>query len=41
MENPYLIPIIVTLVTAMVIGAIYLLMLLLREGGEEQETDEE
>lgn len=36
--NDYLIPIIVTLVTAMIIGAIYLLTLLLSEGKSEQES---
>ncbi len=41
MENPILIPLIVTGVVAMIIGASYLLMLVLREGREEQEHDDE
>ncbi len=41
MDNQYLIPLLVTLVTAMIIGAIYLIMHLLRDGKEEQEQDDE
>ena len=41
MENPYLIPIIVTLVTAMALGAIYLLVLLARDGQPEEAHDDE
>lgn len=41
MDNQYLIPLLVTLVTAMTIGAIYLIMQLLRDGREEQEQDDE
>ncbi len=31
MENDYIIPLIVTLITAMIVGAVYLFMLLLRD----------
>ncbi len=41
MENPYLIPIIVTLVTAMTLGAIYLLVLLLNDGKSDAGHDDE
>lgn len=41
MENPYLIPIIVTLVTAMALGAIYLLVLLARDGQPEEALDDD
>ncbi len=41
MDNQYLIPLIVTLVTAMMLGAIYLITLLLREGRDEQDQDDE
>ena len=35
MENPYLIPIIMTVVAALSIGAIYLISLLLKDSDEE------
>lgn len=41
MENPVLIPLIVTGVTAMIIGASYLLMLVFREGRDEQAQDDD
>lgn len=41
MDNQYLIPLIVTLVTAMTLGAIYLLMLLLRDGQPEAGADDD
>ena len=41
MENPYLIPIIVTLVTAMALGAIYLLVLLAKDGQPEAAHDDD
>ncbi len=41
MDNQYLIPLIVTLVTAMTLGAIYLLMLLLRDGQPETRADDD
>ena len=41
MDNQYLIPLIVTLVTAMTLGAIYLLMLLLRDGQPEAGKDDD
>ncbi len=40
MESPYLIPIIVTLVTAMSLGAIYLLVQLLNDGKPAQEDED-
>lgn len=41
MENPYLIPIIVTLVTAMALGAIYLLVLLVNDGTPVSRDEDE
>ncbi len=41
MENPLLIPLIVTGVTAMIIGACYLLMLVLRENRDDRDQDDE
>lgn len=41
MDNQYLIPLLVTLVTAMIIGAIYLIMHLLRDGREAPEQDDD
>ena len=41
MENNYLIPIIVTLVTAMILGAIYLLVMLLNDGKPEPAHDDD
>ena len=41
MENPYLIPIIVTLVTGMALGAIYLLVLLAKDGEPEATYDDD
>lgn len=40
MDNDFLIPLLVTLVTAMAIGAIYLLTLLMNDGQAEQESEE-
>ncbi len=42
MENDYIIPLIVTLITAMIIGAVYLFVLLLRDaksGNSEKPHD--
>jgi len=41
MENDYIIPLIVTLITAMIIGAIYLFMLLLRDARSDAKSDSE
>jgi len=40
MDNDFLIPLLVTLVTAMAIGAVYLLTLLMNDGQTEQESEE-
>ena len=40
MDNDFLIPLLVTLITAMAIGAIYLLMLLMNDGKPEQDEEE-
>ena len=40
MDNDFLIPLLVTLVTAMAIGAVYLLTLLMNDGEAEQESEE-
>ena len=40
MDNDFLIPLLVTLVTAMAIGAIYLLTLLMNDGQPEQDEEE-
>ena len=40
MDNDFLIPLLVTLVTAMAIGAVYLLTLLMNDGQPEQESEE-
>ena len=40
MDNDFLIPLLVTLVTAMAIGAVYLLTLLMNDGQAEQESEE-
>ena len=40
MDNDLLIPLLVTLVTAMAIGAVYLLTLLMNDGQPEQESEE-
>jgi hypothetical protein len=40
MDNDFLIPLLVTLVTAMAIGAIYLLTLLMNDGQLEQDEEE-
>ena len=40
MDNDFLIPLLVTLVTAMAIGAIYLLTLLMNDGQLEQDQEE-
>ncbi len=40
MDNDFLIPLLVTLVTAMAIGAIYLLTLLMNDGQPEQDSEE-
>jgi len=40
MDNDFLIPLLVTLVTAMAIGAVYLLILLMNDGKPEQDDEE-
>ena len=40
MDNDFLIPLLVTLVTAMAIGAVYLLTLLMNDGQPEQDSEE-
>lgn len=40
MDNDFLIPLLVTLVTAMAIGAVYLLTLLMNDGQPEQDEEE-
>lgn len=40
MDNDFLIPLLVTLITAMAIGAIYLLMLLMNDGQAESNEEE-
>jgi hypothetical protein len=40
MDNDFLIPLLVTLVTAMAIGAVYLLTLLMNDGRPEQDEEE-
>ena len=40
MDNDFLIPLLVTLITAMAIGAIYLLMLLMNDGQPESNEEE-
>ncbi len=39
MDNDFLIPLLVTLVTAMAIGAVYLLTLLMNDGQPEQDGE--
>jgi hypothetical protein len=41
MDNPYLIPLLVSLIAAMTIGAIALIAHLLRGSREEQDQDDE
>ncbi len=41
MDNDYIIPLIVTLITAMIIGAVYLFVLLLRDVKSEAKVDGE
>lgn len=41
MDNPYLIPLLVSLIAAMTIGAIALIAHLLRGSWEEQDQDDE
>ncbi len=40
MDNDFLIPLLVTLVTAMAIGAVYLLTLLMNDGQQQQDSEE-
>jgi hypothetical protein len=40
MDNDFFIPLLVTLVTAMAIGAVYLLTLLMNDGQPEQDNEE-
>ena len=40
MDNDFLIPLLVTLLTAMAIGAVYLLTLLMNDGQSEQDQEE-
>lgn len=40
MDNDFFIPLLVTLVTAMAIGAVYLLTLLMNDGEPEQDNEE-
>jgi hypothetical protein len=40
MDNDFLIPLLVTLVTAMAIGAVYLLTLLMNDGQPEKDEEE-
>ncbi len=41
MDNDYIIPLVVTLITAMVIGAVYLFLLLLRDVKSDAHIDSE